>query len=205
MSHLTIAPIRNVQYYEQLTAGPSPVSLADLKCYLKITNTTDDALLQSLLDASTEYGERYTARDFRVKTWRLLQDCFEEEIVLSRSLVDTVDSIEYIKDAAFTAATLADTYLKTQRQESILLLLSGKCYPTDGDDRQQSVKIEFTTRAFPCADSIKTAIKRHASFVYENRGDCMDSGSSGDCGCGSDTAAQSGALAIYDQFRISRV
>ncbi len=203
MSHLTITPIRNVQYYEQLTAGPSPVSLADAKCYLKITNTTDDALLQSLIDAATEFGERYTGRDFRVKTWRLLQDCFEQEIVLSRSLVDTVDSIEYIKDAAFTAATLADTYLKTQRQESIILLLAGEAYPTDGDDRQQSIKIEFTTKAFPCGDSIKTAIKRHVALVYENRGECMDS--TGGCSCDGGSASQSGASSIYDQFRISRV
>jgi len=205
MSHLTAVPIRNVQYYEQLTAGPAPVTLADMKCYLKVTGTTDDALIQSVIDAATEFGERYTSRDFRVKTWRLLLDCFTDRIVLKRSLIAVVDSIEYLKDDVFTAVAVADTYLKTQRQESVLLLLSGESYPTDVDDREQAIKIEFTTEAFECQDSIKAAIRRHVAFVYENRGDCMDSSGSGDCGCGADTAAQSGALAIYDQFRISRV
>ena len=68
--------VLGAQVYELKTQGIVPLSLADMKTYLKVTSTSDDALITTLLAAATSWGELYTAREFRVNTWLLFLNEF---------------------------------------------------------------------------------------------------------------------------------
>jgi uncharacterized phiE125 gp8 family phage protein len=189
-----------VQVYELVSQAASPVTLADMRLYLKIPTamTADDALIQILIDAATEYGEKYTGRDFRVKSHKLLIDKFAARICLRRSPVNSITTVQYLVSSVLTTIASTVYYLKKGPQFSEILLQDGQAWPTDIDEREQAIEIEFATVAANCGNAIKTAIHKWVAFAYVNRGDC-------DCQDETTIGKQSGADFIYGQFRIARV
>jgi len=173
----------------------SPVLLPAMKTYLKVTHALDDTLIQEMIDACTKWGEKFTGRDFRAITWQLLLDLFPERILLRRDPVDTITSINHLVSGAPVLVPAADYYLKKNTQNSEILLVENADWPTNTDNREQAITIQFVTKGYVCQDSIISAIKRHVAHWYYNRGDC-------DCECAGD---QSGVKSIYGQFRITRV
>ena len=184
--------------YELQSAAASPVSLADMKSYMKVTSASDDDLIQVLIDAATAYGERYTTRDFRIKSWKLLLDEFDDRICLRRSPVNSITSVEYLVSSVLTPIASSVYYLKKGVQFSEILLQEDQEWPDDLDEREQGIEIVFATVAYNAGNAIKIAIKRWVSFAYANRGDC-------DCQSEALIGKQSGADFTLDQFRISRI
>lgn len=190
--------------YNLVTPGAVPVSLAEMKSYMKMTSTSDDALITSMLSAATTWGEGYTGREFRANTWQLLKDAFEDRICIRRDPVDTITFVKHLVLAVQETVAASAYYLKKNVQNSEILLNEDQDWPTDTDDREQVIEIEFVTKSYRDVDAIATAIKRHVAFWYKNRGDCGGSGSGAGCSC-QDAAKGAGMTAIYDQFRIARV
>ncbi len=186
----------NDAVYEFVSKEASPVNPATMKTYMKVTTAADDTVIQAMIDAATEWGEKYTGRDFRKKVWLLLLDCFTDRIELRRDPVNTVTTVEHLVSASFVTVDAAVYYLKKLTQSSEILLNVDQSWPTDTDEREQAIKITFETKGYRCQDSIISAIERHVAFWYRNRGDCSDCGKA---------AEGSGVTSIYDQFRISRV
>lgn len=184
------------QVYTLINFGASPVSLIDMKTFLKVTTTSDDVLIQSLIDSATEWGEKYTGREFRANQWKLLLDIFSERIELRRDPVDVVDSITRLVDESPITVSTINYYLKKLTQRTEILLFNDKSWPTDADDREQAIEVNFTTKAYRCLNEIINAIKLHAANLYINRGDCPDS---------EEAAKKSGATLFYEQFRIVRI
>ena len=183
------------QVYEFISTEPSPVLLDDQKDYLKITNTNEDKLIQSLINSATDYAEKYTGRTFRVQTWNLLLDEFTDRICLNKN-VQVVNSIKYPVLTVQTTVDAAVYYLKKEQQGAIVLLADGQSWPSDMDEIEQGITINFDTGIFGrTVERIRTGILRHVTHMYMNRGDCDD-----EC-----AAKQSGADKIYDLFRIARV
>jgi len=196
MPHTVARTTLDTKVYKRVSVTPSPVDLATMKSYLKITTTTDDTLIQSMIDAATEWGEKYTGRDFRAITWDLLLDKFTDRIELRRDPVASITSVERLVSGSLVAVASTVFYLKKLVQSSEILLNEDQEWPTDADNREQVVQIQFVTEGFQCQDSIIDAIERIVAFWYRNRGDCRDS---------REAARQTGATIILDQFRISRV
>lgn len=168
------------QLYQIIAFGAAPVSLEDMKSYLKATGSAQDALIQSMINAATQWGEKYTGREFRENQWALLIDCFETRIELRRSPVKQIDEVNHlVSDSPVVVATTV-YYLKKGNFSSEVLLLSGQDWPTDTDDREQAITIKFTTEQHKCGDLIETAIKQHVAFWFYNRGDCPDAASAAD-------------------------
>ncbi len=182
--------------YALSAAGTVPVSLADMKAYMKVTASSDDALITSMLSAATTWGEKYTGREFRPNTWRLLKDAFEDRICLRRAPVASITSVEHLVAGSLVTVAGSVYYLKKSLQFSEILLNEDEDWPTDTDEREQVIEIVFVTASYRDADAIASAIKRHVAFWYANRGDCVGS---------ADAANKSGATMLYDQFRIDRV
>lgn len=185
--------------YVLKTAGTPPVSLSEMKGYLKMTTTTDDALITMMISAATQWGEKYTGREFRANVWQLMLDFFPCRIELARDPVDTAIPAVITYVVAGSPVTIDDSiyYYKKLTQSSEILLFDDEFWPTDGDDREQGIVVEFSTKAYFCLDMIKEGIMRHVAFWYRNRGDC-------DCDCNS-AGKGSGASMFYDSFRIARV
>ncbi len=213
------------QVYELVAFGASPVNLAEMKAWMKVTATSEDVLITALISAATEFGEKYTGREFRANEWKLLLDSFSDfgntserfiqdhlgtnagfkrvngasdRIELMRDPVDkdVAVVITHLVDASPVTVPAADYYLKKYTQSSEILLFDDKDWPTDTDNREQAIEITFTTKAYRCLEEIKCAIMLHVNNLYTNRGDCPDSEKAGQ---------ESGATMKYDQFRISRV
>lgn len=181
--------------YTRTGVGANPVLLADVKSYLKQTSTSDDVLIQTLIDSAVEYGEAYTGRDFRANTWTLLIDAFTDRIVLRRNPVDAISSVKYLLSTVLTTIATSVYYLKKGVQCAEILLQDGETWPSDLDNIEHGIQIVFTTVAYRNLDQIKDALYRHINHLYHNRGDC-DTKSA---------AELSGADTIYNQFRIARV
>lgn len=191
-----VQEVRNVAVYQFVEAEGSPVTLVEMKKYLKITTGTDDTLIKSMIDSATEWGEKYTGRSFRNITWNLLLDRFTDRIELRRDPVKSITTVKHLVSGS--QVTVPDTvyYLKKLVQSSEVLLNEDQDWPTDTDDREQAIEIQFKTESYQCLESIIEAIKLHVAFWYRNRGDCPDVKKS---------AEGAGVTIIYDGFRISRV
>ena len=181
--------------YTKTAAGTAPIDLATAKSYMKQISTSDDTLINTLIAAAVEYGENYTGRDFTANTWQLLIDDFADRIVLLRNPIDAITTVKYIVGGTLTL--IADTvyYMKKGVQCSEILLKEDQEWPDDLDEIEHGIEIIFDTEAYTDINLIKDALLRHVAHLYTNRGDC-DVKSAG---------AESGADALYNQIRISRV
>ena len=190
------------QFYELTTAGTPPVSLETAKEYLRIPNPSskhpDDDLLTLLLKMSAEDAERYTGRDFRINTWTLLIDEFEDRICLNRDPVDSITSVARLVSGSFSTVSSDVYYQKKSTQLSEILLNDGETWPTDQDDIEAAIKIIFATAAHRHTDQARAAILRHVVYLYEHRGDCEPT-------LNVDALEQSGAAALLLRIRIARV
>lgn len=182
-------------FYTELSADPSPILLADTKNWLKIppTMTADDDLIQVLIDACTQWGERYTGRDFRIKSWSLQTDCLTDRNPVCRSLVTAINSIDYLKDGIPTTINATTYYLHQRRWGSDVVLAAGESWPTDVDDIDHAYTIVFATAPIVDVAALKIALYKHVAECYTSRGDCKSA------------ATHCGVKSIYDQIKITRI
>lgn len=191
------------QFYEFVQAGDPLISVAEMKAYLKVTSSSQDALIESLIDAATEWVESYTARDFRDNTHRLYLDCFFSRTCITKDPVDQILSVSRISGGVDEVVDPSVYYLKRHNTFSEVLLAGGQSWPNDVDPREQAIKVEIKTKPHYRANMVKNALMKHIAHWFTNRGDC-DTGGSGGCTC-SDAAKASGAMSVYNQVRIARV
>lgn len=185
------------QFYTTKSSDTAPVSVSDMKSYLKDPPATDDTLIQVLINAVTKDGEKYTRRSFRIQTFTLLLDAFANPIELRRFPVDAITFVKYLVSGSQVTIASSIYWLKNLQQKSEIRLDIDQEWPTDIDEREQGIEIEFTTTEYAeYADEITLAIYRHVAYLYSNRGDCEDLETTGKI---------SGANGIYDQFRVARV
>jgi uncharacterized phiE125 gp8 family phage protein len=186
-------------YYDLVSQSAAPVSLSTLKTYLKLSGTSEDAILTLMLEQATECGEKYTGRSFRVQTWDVFRDYFDyDSFEIRLSPVDSIDSITYINES--DVPTVVDSsiyYLKKGQWFSEIVLKTGEAWPSDVKDIEQAITFRVSTIKYPKAtSSIDMGILQHVAYVYSNRGDCS---------CDNKSMKDSGAKSCYDAFRISRV
>jgi len=162
---------------------------------MKVTSNADDAMINLLIDSATEFGEKYTGREFRANTWKLLLDLFGDRITLNRNPVASIATVKHLVSDSLVTVASSVYYLKDGVQCAEILLKENQAWPTDTDDREQAIEIIFVTEAYRSDKNIDIAILEHVAFMYSNRGDCTVK----------DSAKSSGATSFYDQFRISRV
>ena len=183
--------------YSLGSADVSPLSLNEAKAYMRVLSVRDDTIITSMINAATSWGENYTGRDFRRKSWTLKQDFFWHSNKLDRDPVAAITSVKY-QNTLNVEITVdpALYYLKKLTQYSELLIDPDSSWPTDLSDREHAVTIDFDTAEYYEKEEIFNALQQHVLYLYTNRGDC---------GCDKESADKSGSTLIYDQFRISRI
>jgi uncharacterized phiE125 gp8 family phage protein len=174
--------IRKVAYTYNLTtaAASRPVSLIDVKTHLKLnlSDTSEDAYLNLLIDAAVEAGERYTNRDFINKSYTTFREVFVDPIELRKSKVSSITSISYLLSGTWT--TLATTVygLTDTTGYPLVYLKDGQDWPSNVDNTPQCIRIIFVsgygTTPASVPSGIRMALLNHIAFMYENRGDCND-------------------------------
>ncbi len=195
--------------YKLTSPGAIPVELEYARDYLKNPPVQDNQQVSTMLAAVTQYAEGFTGREFRVNAWTYFFDYFETRLLLRRSPVASIVSVNRFVSESETAVDSANYYLKKGVRWSEVLLKDGSAWPTDQDLDEHSVNVKFLTEPTPHAELWQLGMLKHLAFCYENRGDTtipFDSNSQRTVALlGYEGALASGALAIYQQFRIPRI
>jgi len=204
------------------TLATPPISLAEMKTFLKITSTADDALITSMIEAATAHCEAYCGRDVRANVYRLLTTDFGDVAVtdfpyrvspfnfapledttlhIKRATIASIDSVEYLLSDVWTAIPTTVWYASIRPLKTFLLLKQGQGWPTDADEVEDNVRIDFTM-AVPDNVSLAIAgIYRHVGRMYEERGDCEPQMAGA---LANQTAKSSGAEGMYQSLQVPR-
>lgn len=184
----------NSKYILKTANANLAVSLVDMKLYLKIQTAVEDALITSLIKVATLLAEKYTGIEILDKTFTMYLDFFpyfkrygnrvEENfdvntIQVKRSKLKSITYIKYYSNEILT--TLDNTFydFKKDNQYSRIYIIDESSSWPAMDTRQQSVEIEFEAGHgdddTELPEDLKLAIKRIVAYLYQNRGDCVDS------------------------------
>ncbi len=149
-----------------------PVTLDDVKAYLRIDHESEDELLNGLVTTAREYLEAQTQLALITQTWRLCLDDWPTDHVvkLHKSPVQIVDQIEQFDEHG-------DAFIISVSD----MILDGNAYPARLYTHQQSdperaingIEITFTAgfgSPSDVPDMIKRAILIHIAHMYEFRG-----------------------------------
>lgn len=211
-------PVKAWSYIVTTAATELAVPLAEVKTWLKLTGSTQDAEITALIKGATASAEKFMKRDLINKKYQTFRDQFsdferyygnysalipggsgyyscQQSIELRRSRLQSVDLFQYLTSDVWTDVPVDDYYSTEEVDFSSIFLADGKSWPSEIDNRKEAIKIEFTAGYGPDSDSIpfdiKTAIKMHVANAFWNRGDCSDA-----------TFIPNGSYGTYNQYRI---
>lgn len=180
--------------YEVLTPPANlAVLLDDFKYHSKYDGTTSDTLMTIYLKTAIEYAEKMTRRDFVNRTYKTFRDGFPGDEVynlnslvnqgnvgfeIRKSKLQSVTSVKYLLGDVLTTVASTVYYSTSENDYSKILTLEGQVWPTDADNRLQSVEIEFVAGYgvddTDVPDDLQEAIMVHATQILENRSDCKN-------------------------------
>lgn len=178
-----------------LVSAPAiePVSLSDVKLFLRIDGTDDDALLTSLLVTARRLCEEFTKRAFITQTWKLTLDRFpcdedwterehallfrseQNAIQLARQPIQSITSIK-TTDTGNVQTTVAGATYTLDQSGGRVLLNDEFFWPSN---LREYAAVEITTVNGYGSDGgtvpepIKQAIIQTLGAMYENRS-CWD-------------------------------
>lgn len=88
--------------------GSEPVTLTEAKSHLRVTDSNEDTLINSLISAARNLTESFTNRALITQTWDLKLQSFGQEISIPNPPLVSVTSIQYV-DIDEATQTLATT------------------------------------------------------------------------------------------------
>lgn len=115
-----------------------PVTLEEVKNYLRITNSRDDAFIESIIPNARIRAERYLNSDIVSKQRREYFDCITEPINLRYSPISTVDTVliegeTMTVDTDYTVEGLDNPLFKLEQASADKVTIT---YTTAGIDAQ---------------------------------------------------------------------
>ena len=181
--------------------GPAtePVSLADLKAWLRLDGSDEDDLLAAVLSAARLAVEEATGRRLVTQDWRLVLDAWPPDGVLTLPLapVQAVTALR-VRDATGTATVLPATgWLLDADSDPPRLVLAGPL-PVPGR-RLGGIELDLTAGYGPSSavpEPLRMAVRLTAASLYENRGDGPDKAAS---------AVSPAAIALIAPYRRVRL
>lgn len=149
-----------------ITAGTSPVSLAEAKRQCRAFDfNDDDDYLTSLLAAALDHVEGYCGAQFAPRAFTANATAWSDFCRLPLSPVSQVTSIAYV-DTDGTTQTLADTVYELR--DGAVILKYGQSWPAT---RHGSLIAVIGTTGFAdCPPAVKHAMLLWVDEAYDNRG-----------------------------------
>jgi uncharacterized phiE125 gp8 family phage protein len=147
-----------------------PLSLEEVKLYLRVDGAEEDTLIQSLITVAREQCESITRRALVTQTYELTLDDFPSENVISIPLppLQSVASIMYKDDKGIETTLNPSNYIVDIDSEPGKIVLIDR--PSFTPYPSSAVKITFTcgySSNIPV--SVVQAMKLLVSHFYENR------------------------------------
>jgi uncharacterized phiE125 gp8 family phage protein len=149
-------------------ATSEPLSLSEVKQYLRIDGTADDKLLVSLLAAARASAEKYLKRSLITQTWLLTYDGYApSETLLPKGPVQSITSVKLIaRDTTETIVSSSTYYLNAGKEKLIF----------DAPPIGHIVEILYVTgygTASAVPDEIKQGMLAHISDLYDKRSESV--------------------------------
>ncbi len=157
-----------------------PVSLAEAKKYLRITDSDDDALINSLVTAIRQKAESWTRRLLITQTWTLWLDSIPGGVTLTLPL-SPLQSVTHIKsyDSANTVSTFdSSNYLMDGASiPGRIGLNDGHTWP-NAIRRMNALEIEFVAGfgdESSVPETIKQGILQWVKLLFTNKSKLYES------------------------------
>ena len=183
----------------KVTTAPTaePLSLQEVKEYLRVDDATDERVVQPLIIAARQFAEEHMNRALMQQTFTLMLDAvidqdqplyegmrtapdlnyYKNYIVLPKSPVQSVTSVKTFDDSD-TATTMASTkyYVDTQREPARIVLRTGETFPTAlrVANAIEVIYVAGYTSAFAIPEPIRLGMLQHIAYMYEHRGDMYE-------------------------------
>lgn len=160
-----------------------PLVLQDVKNHLRVDFAEDDTYITNLIKTAALRFEKITGRDLITKTYKSFIDIFPVyniPIILPRSKIQSVISIQYFLNDVATTYTASNYYFTESNNLSAIYLKEDKQYPTEIDYKKNCIVINYTSGFGATNTSVPFDIKQmlyeYIAFLYKNRGDtcCND-------------------------------
>jgi len=156
--------------FKVITPPTEPVTLAEARLHLRVTDTSEDALITSLITAARIYCEHYTQRAIGSQTLELALDEFPDgSIELPMSPVTAITSVKYI-DEAGTEQTISSANYTLDDYSHTHWVIPAVDYvwptPIDGAN---VVKVRYVAGAATTPATVIAAMKLMVGHFYENR------------------------------------
>lgn len=210
----------------KLVTAPAtePVSVSDVKNYLRIDTSADDAMLGDFIKAATRLIEKYTKRRLITQTWDLFLDQFpaqfnfdslRSEGVTDGKLSEYLHEFKFINIPLFPLQSV--TSLNTYDEDDTAYLMSSSDYQVDtvSEPGRLALRLNSTWPStvlrtvngvivrFVCGYGsaatdvpyeLRQAIMQTVGYFYSNRG-CAET----------EDSIPKTALALIQAFRIYRL
>ena len=183
----------------KVTTEPTaePLSLQEVKEYLRVDDATDERVVQPLIIAARQFAEEHMNRALMQQTFTLMLDAvidqdqplyegmrtapdlnyYKNYIVLPKSPVQSVTSVKTFNDSD-EATTMAATkyYVDTQREPARIVLRTGETFPTAlrVANAIEVIYVAGYTSAFTIPEPIRLGMLQHIAYMYEHRGDMYE-------------------------------
>ena len=183
----------------KVTTEPTaePLSLQEVKEYLRVDDATDERVVQPLIIAARQFAEEHMNRALMQQTITLNLDTtietenplwegmrtapdinyYKNYVVLPRSPVISVTSLKTYNDSD-TASTMAASkyYVDTQREPARIVLRTGETFPTAlrVANAIEVVYVAGYTSAYAVPEPIRMGMLQHIAYMYEHRGDMYE-------------------------------
>ena len=183
----------------KVTTEPTaePLSLQEVKEYLRVDDATDERVVQPLIIAARQFAEQHMNRALMQQTITLSLDAvvdqdeplhegmrtapdlnyYKNYLVLPKSPVQSVTSVKTYDDND-TATTMATTkyYVDTVREPARVVLRTGETFPTAlrVANAIEVVYVAGYTSAYAVPEPIRLGMLQHIAYMYEHRGDMYE-------------------------------
>lgn len=155
------------------------VSLDEMKEQIRVDiGDAEDDLIATYVAAATQKldgRDGLLGRCLLTQTWKLLLDRFPPEITLPLPPCQSVASITYVDSAGVTQTLAPENYQVAgigSPDGARIVRAYGKTWPTPRH-MLEAITVTFTAgygdEAETVPEPIRTAIKMHAAFLYDNR------------------------------------
>jgi uncharacterized phiE125 gp8 family phage protein len=157
-------------HWVKTAPATEPVTLAEAKAHLNVTDSVDDALITSLIPVARRWVENYLNRALITQTWIYARDDWPkgDEMALPGGKMLSLVGVTY-RDTAGTVVPFADVLADTDGSPRVVLAYN-KVWPSTTLYPLNPIQVEYTCGyGNAVLDNIKHAMKLLIGHWYEHR------------------------------------